>query len=182
MKGIKYLVLLRGINVGGSNIIKMDELKRLFEKMGFVNVVSYIQSGNMIFEDPEKEKLKLRDRIEKALSDRLSTRINIVILTSGEIKAIVGKKPEKFGEEHDQYKYNVLFLRAPLKSKDALKKIKVKEGVDDVFHGTNVVYFRYLISKRTQSYISKLNTSEIYPELTIRNWNTTEKLYRLMHE
>ena len=59
MDKIKYVALLRGINVGGNNIIKMDELKKIFEEIGFSNVKTYIQTGNVIFDDTEKDKSKL---------------------------------------------------------------------------------------------------------------------------
>lgn len=180
MKGIKYIALLRGINVGGNNIIKMNELKILFEEMGFEKVTTYIQSGNVMFEDAEKDKSELAKKIEKDLSDRMSAQIKVVMLTFFDIQRVIDEKPDKFGEENDRCKYNVLFLAAPLKSEEAVRKIKAREGVDAVCGGPNVVYFSYLISKRTKSYISKLNESEIYSELTIRNWNTTEALYRLM--
>jgi uncharacterized protein (DUF1697 family) len=65
MEKINYVALLRGINVGGNNIIKMNELKILFENMNLSDVQTYIQSGNVIFNDFEKNKLKLGKKIEK---------------------------------------------------------------------------------------------------------------------
>jgi uncharacterized protein (DUF1697 family) len=179
MKKTKYVVLLRGINAGGNKIIKMSELKILFEKIGFENVMTYIQSGNIIF-DTENNKTELARKIEKALSEKFDNTAGIVILTFAELKKIITKKPEGFGEKNDTYKYNVFFLIEPLKAKEAITKIKRREGVDNTYEGTRVVYFSYLISMRTKSYISKINELEIYPRLTIRNWNTTEKLYELI--
>ena len=66
----QYLVLLRGINVGGKNIIKMADLKASFEEMGFSSVVTYIQSGNVLFQSEEKDKALLTTKVEKGLSKR----------------------------------------------------------------------------------------------------------------
>jgi uncharacterized protein (DUF1697 family) len=180
MEKVRYVVLLRGINVGGNNIIKMIELKKLFEKMGFENVITYIQSGNIVFDDSENDKAILREKIEYTLSEKFGNVIKIIILTLTEIKAIIKKKPEDFGEEKGKYKYNVIFLVEPLKAKDAIKEIKARDGVDKIYEGDKIVYFSYLISERSKSYISKIVETAIYKNISIRNWNTTEKLYELM--
>ncbi|RPI70922.1 MAG: DUF1697 domain-containing protein, partial [Ignavibacteriales bacterium] len=65
---IQWLALLRGINVGGNNIIKMADLKTCFESLKFSDVETFIQSGNIIFKSEEKDKFILTDKIEKALS------------------------------------------------------------------------------------------------------------------
>jgi uncharacterized protein (DUF1697 family) len=180
MEKVRYVVLLRGINVGGNNIIKMIELKKLFEEMGFENVITYIQSGNIIFDDSGNDKTILREKIEHTLSEKFGNMIKIIILTSTEIKTIIEKKPEGFGEEKDKYKYNVIFLVEPLDAKDAIQEIKARDGVDKIYEGEKVIYSSYLMSERTKSYISKIIETTIYKNISIRNWNTTEKLYELM--
>jgi uncharacterized protein (DUF1697 family) len=180
MDKIKYITLLRGINVGGNNIIKMDELKKAFEEMGFSDVITYIQSGNIIFIDLEKDKLKLIEKIEKRLFDKIKSKINIVVLTFSEIKEIIDKKPENFGEDNENYKYDVIFLIEPLKVKDAIKEFNPREGVDKIFMGKKVLYISRLKKELTKSRFSKITESIIYSQLTIRNWNTTEKLYKLI--
>ena len=72
MEKIKYLALLRGINVGGKNIIKMDELKKIFEGMKFTDVKTYIQSGNVIFLDYENDQIKIQKKIERSLFKKLN--------------------------------------------------------------------------------------------------------------
>jgi uncharacterized protein (DUF1697 family) len=124
---------------------------------------------------------KLTKKIEKSLSEKSDNIIKIVILTSSEMKKIIDKKSEGFGEEKGKYKYNVIFLIEPLKVKDVMKEIKIRRGVDNIYERTNIIYFSYLISKYTTSYISKVNGLEIYSKLSIRNWNTTEKLYEIMN-
>ena len=131
MEKNEYLVLLRGINVGGKNIIKMDELKKLFENLKFTNVKTYIQSGNIIFNDYENNKIKLTEKIEKALFKKLNNEINIVILTFSEMKEIINEKPNGFGEDKE-YKYDVIYFVKPLEPKTAIKEIKAREGADNI--------------------------------------------------
>jgi uncharacterized protein (DUF1697 family) len=179
MKKIKYLVLLRGINVGGKNIIKMNELKVLFEKLNYSDVKTYIQSGNVIFSDFEIDKNKLTEIIEKALFKKFKNKINIVILTIREMKNIISKKPNGFGEDNE-IKYDIVYLMEQLNVKNALKEIKTREGVDRMYEGKKVIYISRSIKYLSKSYFSKLLETSIYKNITIRNWNTTKKLYELM--
>jgi uncharacterized protein (DUF1697 family) len=177
----KYLVLLRGINVGGKNIIKMNELKNLFEELKFTDVKTYIQSGNIVFNNDEVDKIKLEKIIEKALLKKLNIKINIVILTIKEMKQIINKKPKGFGEDNEN-KYDVIYLMKSLKVKDAIKEIKTREGVDKIYEGEKVIYISRSIKSLSKSYFSKILETPIYKDITIRNWNTAKKLYELMDD
>ena len=181
MNKTTYLVLLRGINVGGKNIIKMIELKKLFEKLRFTDVKTYIQSGNVIFKDYEKNRIKLKTKIEKILLTELKNKINIMILEFSEIREVIDKKPKGFGEDKEN-KYDVIYLMKPLKPKAALKWIKTRDGVDKIYTGRNILYISRLTKYIGKSYFSKMIKTPIYENITIRNWNTTKKLYELMKE
>ncbi len=176
MTGQRYITLLRGINVGGNNIIKMTDLKSCFESMGFTGVSTYIQSGNVIFFSGERDKAKLTRKIEKELSERFSYSSRIVIITYQELEAIIAGAPSGFGKFPAEYKYDVMFLREGLSVSDLLKQIPLKEGVDQVWSGPGVIYFSRLGSKSSQSRMSKIITMSFYREITIRNWNTTIRL------
>lgn len=176
----QYLALLRGINVGGNNIIKMVDLKNSFEKMGFNRVKTFIQSGNVLFYSKEKDKTKLLSKIEKTLSKEFNYNSRNVLITQKQLKQIVEKAPSGFGKNPGKYRYNVLFLKEPLTSREALEKISLKGGVDNVYADKDVLYFSILISKASQSRISKIIALPIYQNMTIRNWNTTTKLFSLM--
>jgi uncharacterized protein (DUF1697 family) len=182
MDKIKYVALLRGINVGGNNIIKMDELRKIFEEMGFSNVKTYIQTGNVIFEDIKKNKNKLIKKIEMKLVKETKNNITIVLLTFSEIKEIIQKKPEDYGDDNEKYKWDVIFLIEPLTAKEAIIEFKPRGGVDKIYEGKNVLYHSFLKEKGTKSHFSKIVESKIYPKISIRNWNTTRKLYELMNE
>lgn len=176
---VRYIALLRGINVGGNNIIKMADLKNCFEEMGFTNVVTYIQSGNVLFDNNETNQLQLTQQIEKALSERFNYHSKVVLLSQQTLIQLVSAAPEGFGKLPDEYRYDVIFLKQPLTSEEALSKIKTKEGVDFVTADHGVLYFSRLSCVSSQSQMTKMIGTAIYKEMTIRNWNTTTKLAEL---
>ena len=175
----QYFALLRGINVGGNNIIKMTDLKSCFEGMGFTRVSTYIQSGNVSFFSKEDNKAKLTGKIEKELSDRFSYSSRIVLITYRELEGIVAEAPAGFGKYPGEYKYDVMFLREGLSSPDLVNQIPLQEGVDQVWNGPGVIYFSRLGSRSSQSKMSRIITMSFYREITIRNWNTTLMLLNL---
>ncbi len=176
----KYLALLRGINVGGNNIIKMVDLKACFEKMGFSDVSTFIQSGNVLFSSEETDLPKLTEKVEKTLSKQFSYQSTVVVVSFAELKETVKKAPKGFGTSPDNYRYDVIFLKAPLTGKEAIKEIKAREGIDEVTAGKNVIYFSRTMENVTKSYVSKIVALPIYKQMTIRNWNSTSKLLKLM--
>lgn len=176
----QYVALLRGINVGGKNIIKMVDLKECFEDLGFTEVRTYIQSGNVIFSATELSNNKLNIQIEKALSVNFNYDASVVLRSQKQLKQVVHMAPEGFGESPTKYRYDVLFLKEPLSSAEAFELIPARPGVDQIYQGSGVVYCSRLTSKATQSRVSKLISMPIYKNITIRNWNTTTKLMQLM--
>jgi uncharacterized protein (DUF1697 family) len=93
MTPVRYLALLRGINVGGGNIIKMADLKGCFEEMGFAAVATYIQSGNVVFRSEEKDAARLVNRIERALSARFAYASRVVLRTHKQLRTSWSTRP-----------------------------------------------------------------------------------------
>jgi uncharacterized protein (DUF1697 family) len=176
----QYVALLRGINVGGNNLIPMSNLKQCFEACGFDQVATYIQSGNVLFEVDDEPQTGLAARIEQALSTRFSYQARIVLRSHAQMRAIVLDAPAGFGSRPDEYRYDVVFLREPLTTTQAMKELVTREGVDQTFAGEGVCYFSRLTSRATQSYMSRVVTLPSYQSMTIRNWNTTARLLTLM--
>lgn len=174
-----FVALLRGINVGGKNLIKMPALKAAFEADGFEHVTTHIQSGNVLFSSGNRS-AELTRRIEKMLAEAFDYVPTVVVRSRTQMRAIVDRAPKGFGADPAKYRYNVFFLKQPLTAKAAMRSIDTKPGVDEAYAGTGVLYFTYLTSKATQSRISRVAGSPIYASITIRNWNTTTKLLGLM--
>ncbi|MFO7526550.1 MAG: DUF1697 domain-containing protein [Ignavibacteriaceae bacterium] len=179
---IQYLALLRGINVGGNNIIKMTDLKKCFEAMGLSDVTTYIQSGNVMFNSDEKDKNKILNKVEEGLSRTFKYDAKAVIISYKELKGIVKNTPTDFGKDSEAYRYDVIFLKEPLTAKTAMLNVSAREGVDAAYEGKKVLYFSRLIAKAGQSYLTKIISLPVYKNMTIRNWNTTTKLLTLMEK
>lgn len=176
----RYVALLRGINVGGNNLIPMPALKASFETLGFGGVSTYIQSGNVLFTAKRSDPAKLEVRIEKVLSAEFDYLAKVVLRSREQMNAVVLSAPRGFGKQPAKYRYDVLFLKDPLEVREAVETIRTREGVDAMTGGDGVIYFSRLIARATQSYLSKVVMMPIYKRMTIRNWNTTTKLARLL--
>ena len=176
----QYVALLRGINVGGNNLIKMAELKRCFEATGFGNVATYIQSGNVLFMADDQSAASLSPRIEQALQSRFGYEARIVLRSHDQMRTVVTDAPAGFGTQPDCYRYDVVFLREPLTAAEAMQQLKTREGVDQACAGDSVCYFSRLASRAAQSYLSRIIGLPVYQAMTIRNWATTTRLKALM--
>jgi uncharacterized protein (DUF1697 family) len=179
----RYVALLRGINVGGRNLIKMAALKACFEETGMEGVTTYIQSGNVVFTSTEGA-VALTRRLEDALEATFGTRVSVMLRTRKQLQALVARAPAGFGEQPARYRYDVLFLRAPLTAAAVMKRVDalVTPGVDAIHAGRGAVYFSRLISKAAQSRLGRLTSMPIYQDMTIRNWATTTTLLRMASE
>lgn len=179
----KYVALLRGVNVGGKNKIPMNELKICLEELGFKNVLTYINSGNVIFETDSPAD-KAAKQIEEALSKKFkldSELIRALVISKDQLAAVAKKAPKGFGKEPDKYYSDVVFL-IDVPREEAYKAFEPNPEVDAVWPGPGVVYFRRLSAMRTKSRISKIVGKPVYKNMTIRSWSTTIKLLSLMEK
>ena len=178
---VPYLVLFRGINVGGKNKVPMAELKKCLEELGFTKVVTYIASGNVILESRKKPS-EVQDIIQHALPHHFSLDsdlIKVLVLTKDQLQNIVDHKPSGFGDEPTKYHTDVIFLMDTTVD-EALPVFKPREGVDVIWPGERVIYSQRLSAQRTKSRLSAIMSSPLYKSMTIRTWNTTVKLLALM--
>lgn len=180
MTANRYVALLRGINVGGSNLIKMPALKACFEAQGLLDVATYIQSGNVLFAARRANQDALTAQIEKTLSKVFGYEARVVVRSFEQMRMTVENAPKGFGQQPASYRYDVIFLKSPLTADEAMKSVKVKPGVDRACAGDSALYFSRLISKAAQSHLSRVVGTPAYQNMTIRNWNTTTKLLELM--
>jgi uncharacterized protein (DUF1697 family) len=176
---VRYVALLRGINVGGRNKVPMADLREVFEDAGFDSVRTYIQSGNVLFESKRAQK-GLEDEIERALERHFRIPLVVVVRSHRQLDAIVKKAPRGFGTQPSKHHCDVLFLKSPLTVKKAVSAMQLREGVDELWPGTGVVYFRRLSARRVQSKLPKFAGTPEYQLTTIRSWSTTTKLLDML--
>lgn len=176
--GVRYLVLLRGINVGGKNIVPMAELRAALSELSYEEVATYIQSGNVVLRAPRQPAAKLVEAIEKGLEARFGVAIKVVVLTEAQLCKVVDEAPKGFGSEDDRCE--VIFLRPPLTAAKAFGLLECSEGIDRAWKGPNALYFARLAERASGSRLSSLVAKPEYKEMTIRNWRTTQKLAAMM--
>jgi uncharacterized protein (DUF1697 family) len=195
---MKYIALLRGINVGGNTLIKMVELKAAFEKCGYTCVSTYINSGNVIFESSEKDINKIILHLEKELSKTFSYNLRLVVRSLKELQGVVADVPKDWIKKNDLRMY-VAFIKEPVKAEDIAKEFEIKEGVDSIQVGEHVIYMSTKMEGLTKSRFSKLAGKnfykrslqgthykkiiyEPYQDMTIRNFNTVGKILGIMEK
>ena len=172
-----YVVLLRGINVGGKNKVSMAALKECLEKLGHTQVTTYINSGNVVLQSGKRAD-EIKDQIEEVLPKTFkldSELIKVLVLTSSQLQAVVNNKPKGFGDEPATYYSDVIFLM-DITVADTMPIFNPREGVDKVWPGNGVVYSQRLGVERTKSRLNAIMSSPLYKSMTIRSWNTTLKL------
>ena len=178
-----YLVLLRGINVGGKNKVSMAELRSELEDLGFENVATYIASGNVLL-DSKLGATKVAETIEAALPKRFkldAELIRVAVLSADELEAVVERRPKGFGDEPDTYNSDAVFLMG-VDADEAFRVFSPKEGVDRVWPGKGVIYSERLTARRTASRLNRIMSSPHYQSMTIRSWQTTLALRDLMRK
>jgi uncharacterized protein (DUF1697 family) len=177
---MRYVALVRGINVGGNHVIKMVALKACFEAQGLRDVATYIQSGNVVFTAGASRADGIARRLEAALAETFDCRTSVMLRTHEEMETIVARAPKGFGAQPAKYRYDVIFVKAPLTAAAALEDVPTRAGVDQARAGASVLYFSRLISKASQSQLARVVSLPIYKSMTIRNWRTTTTLLQMM--
>jgi len=181
-----YAALLKGINVGSSNRIKMEDLKKVFESMGIIRIKTYIQSGNVIFESEEKGTL-LRKKIEMGIEAAFGFAAVVVLRTKDEVDEIIQNCPfsqeeisqaEESNSEGESL-YVALLPEEPRKG--SVEKIEaLKTGNDDIrFKGRDAyILLRHSIrNSKLAAGLQKLEGTS-----TVRNWKTLQNISKLMKE
>jgi len=169
-----YLVLLRGINVGGRNNVAMAELRAVLEDLGFSNVSSYIASGN-VFLDSDLSAAKVGSTIEAALPKRFkldAELIRIAVLSRAELEAVAKRRPKGFGDEPAKYHSDAIFLLG-VDADESMAVFSPRDGVDTVTPGDGVIYSQRLSAQRTKSRLNRIVGTPAYRSMTIRSWQTT---------
>lgn len=176
-----YVVLLRGINVGGKNKVPMAELRKCLEELGFASVSTYIASGNVLLKS-DKKPAEIQSLIEEALPKKFtldSELIKVLVLSAVQLRAVINNRPKGFGDQPDRYHSDAIFLMG-IDATETMAVFNPREGVDAVWPGDGVIYSQRLSAQRTKSRLSVIAMSPLYKSMTIRNWNTATKLLELL--
>lgn len=176
---MKYVGLLRGINVGGNTLVKMSDLKKAVENCGYDKVLTYINSGNVIFETDQKDSTKITETLEKEFAKTLHHNLRVVVRSHSQLQKIVDEIPSLWKKNTDVRCY-IAFVKEPVTPDVVIAEITCKEGIDFVHEGNGVVYMSTLLTGITNSGFAILAAKKIYKDITIRNYNTVQKILALM--
>jgi len=173
---IKYVAFLRAVNVGG-RIVKMEQLKKIFEGLKFKNVKTFIQSGNVIFETMEKDKNILTKKIEKKLIDSLGYEVKTMLRTDKELADIVKQNPFKNEKLDENTRVYIAFLYKALDNKIKEFITSLNNKNETYYPGKNEVYCLIHKDEKKSSYFSILLLEKnLGIPLTTRNQTTVNKI------
>ncbi|HEX6278495.1 MAG TPA: DUF1697 domain-containing protein [Pyrinomonadaceae bacterium] len=175
---MRYVALLRGINVGGNTMISMAELKESFASVGFENVVSYINSGNLAFDTRKTGEAKLVDRIESAIEKDFGLKVQVMVREQKKIEHILANNPY-VGEYESHKEMHVLFLKSELSDKQKqLLADAVPSGERFMARGREI--YCHLPMGVAESYLGRGKFEKMLKvSVTARNWRTVRKLAEL---
>ena len=174
-----YFAFLKGVNVTGHRIIKMVELKAMFEDMGFKNVRTFIQSGNVVFESPAKAEA-LKKKIESGLKKSFGYDVNVIIRSKTEMDKIIKEYPFSKVKGHVDCKITVGYLEAP-PGKELIKELEKFNNDKEIFHIKGNNLYHLVRGNFSDSQFFKKNVVEKTLKIicTARNWNTTNKILNI---
>lgn len=173
-----YVALLRGINVGGKSKVDMKQLKSCFESLGLENVLTYINSGNIIFTSPKKAPELVR-ALEHAIEKDFGFHIKVLIRDAANIAAVCKALPAKWVNDSTM-KCDVMFLWEHYDNAKTLDDMVIKPDIDDVKYVTGAILWRVDKPNVTRSGLLRVIGTDLYKHMTIRNCNTVRKLHQLM--
>jgi uncharacterized protein (DUF1697 family) len=177
---VVYLALLRGINVGGNNKIAMQDLQKLFEDLGFNNVVTYINTGNIIFSSDKDDQSVIVQDLESAIISKFGLSIRVIIRDYANIMELVDMLPDDW-QNDKQVKSDVMFLWPEADSKSVLSELTIKD-FDRVIYVPGAVLWSVDRADQGRSGMGKQVGSKLYKQMTIRNVNTVRKLFEIMRQ
>lgn len=176
------IALLRSINVLGKNMIKMPELALAFEKAGFKQVRTYIQSGNIIFETEEESGDVLSEKIRDLIAKQFGLTIQAVVIAPRELSDIVSQNPFAKKPGIDLSKQHVTFLDREADPMKAEKLLSYNYPPDEIIIGSRVVYVHCPEGYGRTKYHNNFIEKKLSANATSRNWNTCQKLLEISRE
>ena len=173
--------MLRGINVGGYNVIKMDALRALYESLGMQGAQTYVQSGNVVFRTNQNDAIRLAKKIQGGIEKSFSCKPEIIVRSAAELADTIARNPFAKRRDIEPAKLLVLFLASEPNSESRKKVLAIKAHPEELhINGREVyIYFPNGMGK------TKLPWTTIERLLgtpgTGRNWNTVTKLLEMAH-
>lgn len=174
-----YISILRGINVSGKKLIKMDVLKRMYENLNFLNVKTYVQSGNVVFNYKEADVSVLKEIISKELERCFGFVVPVILLTADTLQTIIDQNPFNNDSSKDKLHLYVTFLAEKPKQYDAYIFENIKQDGEEFHFSDNAVYLYIPNGYGKTKLTNNLLENKLKVVATTRNWKTTNELLEL---
>ncbi|WP_375605033.1 DUF1697 domain-containing protein [Flavobacterium davisii] len=176
---VKHLALLRGINVSGHNMIKMDDLKALLERIDFQNVVTYIQSGNVFFDCEEENGASVGFKIKQEIFKEWGYEVPVMVLAKQDLEQALANNLYLKEKDVDTSKIYFAFLNKEL-NEDAIHDLKISQvKPDEATIDKNRMYLKYINGAGKTRMDNKYIEKKLNVISTIRNFNTVSKLLEM---
>jgi uncharacterized protein (DUF1697 family) len=176
---VRYLALLRGINVGGKNKVPMAALRELLRERGFTAVESYITSGNVLLSSDLSGPALVAAGFEDLLREGFSVDTRVLVIPRDRFLAIAGSVPARWTNDAEQ-KSDVLFLFPEDDAPEILSTLAPRAEIDHAHYVPGAVLWNVLRSDQTRSRLNRIVGTKTYRNLTIRNVNTVRKLQEML--
>lgn len=177
----KYVAFLQGINVGGKNKVPMAELKKEFEKWGFTEVKTYLNSGNVIFLSVKDDLGYLKEQIEVKLEASFGFEIPVLVITKARLEDILNHAPDWWGTDNKEIYDNLIFILAPATFSKVYDEIgEPKKELEKIENYDNVIFWSFNRKEyRKTNWWQKTASIDISNRLTIRTANTIKKIVKM---
>ena len=175
---MKYVALLRGINVGGNNKVSMKDLNLSLENRGFTDVQTYINSGNVILSSnlPTNE---VNDLVEEIIKQTFGFVVHVLTILSADFKRLVKDLPNNWTNDTEM-KCDCLLLWKDVDTPSVLDDLTIKPGIDRVKYVPGAIFWSVDRKDVTRSGLAKIIGTPLYKKATVRNCNTVRKLAALL--
>jgi uncharacterized protein (DUF1697 family) len=175
---IRYVAFLRGINVSGQKLIKMEELRAHFQMPGIENITAYIQSGNVLFETEETNEALLRNKIEQQLQQKLGYRVTAVLRMFHEIGNVIRNNPFDTIKTEEKSKLYVTFL-SEVPSYDLRGSLGVYSNDAEYARVVNREVYIFSTNYGKTCFSNTFIEKKLGVAATTRNWATVNKITEL---
>ncbi|MCW2120061.1 DUF1697 domain-containing protein [Flavobacterium sp. 7A] len=177
-----HLALLRGINVSGHNMIKMEALKSCLESVGFQNVVTYVQSGNVFVDAEEENAPKVGFLIKQEIFKVFGHEVPVIVINKADLVACFTNNSFLKEKDADIKKLYVAFISTALRA-DSINDLRISQfKPDEASIDENRIFIKYAVGAGKTRFDQKYIEKKLNVSATIRNWNTVTQLLKMYEE
>ena len=181
MRCMKYIVLLREINISGKNKISMEELKKYLIENEYQSVYTYLNSGNIILESNESNKENIVKNIHSFIKEKFDLEIRVFVISYLELEDLLNNAPSWWGTGNKEIYDNIIFILPPVQSNEVKNVLgNLNEKVEKIYEYKNYFFWSYeLKNYRKSNWWVKTSSTYIKDSITIRTANTVKKLLEI---